>query len=130
VDRRIRNLFALVLTLVIAVTGGAALALSELPPALVDPDGPDMPGGGSFIVGVVVEVDSRSLTDVHSFTLRLGDKTFGETFFEFQVGELENADEFPPAHLLEHQATAERVQVFYRMEDGVRYATRIVDSEY
>jgi hypothetical protein len=125
----IRNLFALVLTLVIAVTGGAALVLSELGPALVDPDGPDVPGGGSFIRGVVVEVDTGGLNDVRAFKLRLGDKTFGEKFFDFQVGELENADGFPPAHLLEHQATAEPVLVFYRTEDGVRYATRIEDAE-
>lgn len=128
VDRRTRNIFALVLVLVIAVTGGAALVLSDSGPALVDPGGPDVPGGGSFIRGVVVEVDTGSLAEVRSFTLRLGNEPFGETFFEFQVGELENANDFPPAHLLEHQATAELVRVFYREEDGVRYATRIEDA--
>ena len=128
VDRAKRNVFALVLVLVIAVTGGAALVLSDIRPALGDPGGPDVPDSGPFIRGVVVEVDARSLADVRSFTLRLGDKTFGEQFFDFQVGELENASEFPPAHLLEHQATAEPVRVFYREEDGVRYATRIEDA--
>ena len=114
------------LVLVIALTGGAALVLSELGPALVDPDGPNVPddgGDSSFYVGVVVEVDSRGLTDVRSFAIRLGDRTF-----DFQIGELENADEFPPAHLLEHQATAEPVRVFYHEEDGVRFATRLEDA--
>jgi hypothetical protein len=128
VDGRPRDVFALVLVLVIAVTGGAALVLSDIRPALGDLGGPDVPDSGPFIRGVVVEVDARSLADVRSFTLRLGDKTFGEQFFDFQVGELENASEFPPAHLLEHQATAEPVRVFYREEDGVRYATRIEDA--
>ena len=126
VDRRTRNLFALVLVLVIAITGGAALVLSEIGPTFVDPGGPDVPDDGrdgSFIRGVVVDVDTRSLSDVRSFTIRLGDKTF-----DFQIGELENAHEFPPAHLHEHQATAEPVLVFYHEEDGVRFATRIEDA--
>jgi hypothetical protein len=37
-DRRTRNLFALVLVIVLAVTGGAALLLSDT--TLFDPDGP------------------------------------------------------------------------------------------
>ena len=124
-DRRTRNLFALVLVVVLAVTGGAAIVLSDTTMPMPVPEGPN---GGSFIRGVVVEVDTRGLNDVRAFKLRLGDKRFGETFFDFQVGELENADEFPPAHLLEHEATSEPVRVFYRMEDGVRYATRIEDA--
>jgi hypothetical protein len=121
VDRRTRNLFALVLVLVIALTGGAALVLSEVRPAVEVPDdGPDR----SFVTGVVVKVDSRSLTDVRSFTL-----SNGYTVFDFQVGELENADEFPPAHLLEHQATAQPVRAYYHLEDGVRFATRLEDAE-
>src|SRR5687767_16004817 len=109
------------------MTGGAALVLSEFGPTMVDPDGPAVPDDGrdgSCYRGVVVKVDARSLTDVRSFTIRQGDKTFGEMFFDFQIGELENADEFPPSHLLEHQATAEAVRVFYHEEDGVRFATR------
>jgi len=125
VDRRTRNLFALVLVVILAVTGGAAIVLSD---TTMPMPVPELPGGGSFICAVVVEVDTRGLNDVRAFKLRSGNKTFGETFFDFQVGELENADEFPPAQLLEHQATAERVCVFYRMEDGVRYATRIEDA--
>jgi hypothetical protein len=120
VDRRTRNLFALVLVVVIAVTGGAALLLSDIRPAVEVPDdGRDR----SFVTGVVVGVDSEGLTDVRSFKLRLGD-----VIFDFQIGELENADEFPPAHLLEHQATAQPVRAYYHLEDGVRFATRLEDA--
>jgi hypothetical protein len=120
VDRRTRNLFALVLVVVIAVTGGAALLLSDIRPAVEVPDdGRDR----SFVTGVVVGVDSEGLTDVRSFKLRLG-----EVIFDFQIGELENADEFPPAHLLEHQATAQPVRAYYHLEDGVRFATRLEDA--
>jgi hypothetical protein len=120
-----RNLFALVLILVVAMTGGAAILLSETTMSM---PAPNVPGTGSFIRGVVVDVDTRSLNDVRAFTLRLGDKTYGETFFEFQVGELENADEFPPSHILEHQATAQPVTVYYRLEGDVRFAVRIEDG--
>ena len=121
-DRRTRNLFALVLVLVIAVTGGAALLLSDVAWP-VNPEVPDDGRDRSFVTGVVVQVDSEGLTEVRSFKLRLG-----EVVFDFQVGELENADEFPPAHLLEHQATAQPVRAFYHLEDGVRFATRLEDA--
>ena len=119
-DRRTRNLFALVLVLVIAVTGGAALLLSDVRPAPIDPS---TPADGSFITGVVVNVDSRSLTDVRSFRLRQGSVTF-----HFIVGELENAAEFPPGHLLEHQATAQPVRAYYRLEGDERVVYRLEDA--
>lgn len=106
------------LVVVIVVTGGAALLLSDT--RMLDPEEIDT---GSYIVGVVVDVDARSLTDVRAFKLRLGD-----VVFDFQVGELDNADQFPPGHLLEHQATAERVRVFYRLEGEERVAYRLEDA--
>lgn len=118
-DRRTRNLFALVLILVIAVTGGAALLLSDT--SLLDPDG--SPRAVS-VEGVIVAVDSAGLADVRGFTLR---RVGGETI-EFRLGELENANEFPPGHLAEHQATAEPVRVFYRSEGGERFAVRLEDA--
>lgn len=113
-DRRTRNLFALILVLVIAVTGGAALVLGDMA-GPVDPEASDDGRDGSFIVGVVVAVDNEGLTDVRSFKLRLGD-----VVSDFVVGELENASEFPPAHLLEHQATAQPVRGW----EGVRTRPR------
>jgi hypothetical protein len=119
VDRRTRNLFALVLIVVIAIAGGAALLLSDT--SLLDPDGPSdtVP-----VEGVIVRVDSAGLGDVRGFTLR---QAGGETL-EFLLGELENPTEFPPGHLAEHQATAQPVRVWYRMEGAERFAVRLEDA--
>ena len=120
-DRRTRNLFAVVLIVVIAVTGGAALLLSDT----------TMPSDPMFstsettsVEGVIVAVDSTGLADVRGFTLR----RVGGEILEFRLGELENAHEFPPGHLAEHQATAEPVRVFYRSEGGERFAVRLEDA--
>jgi hypothetical protein len=119
VDRRTRNLFALVLVVVVAITGGAALLLSDT--ALLDPEGsPDT----ASVVGVVVSVDSAGLGDVHGFTLR---QAGGETV-DVRLGELENPTEFPPGHLAEHQATARPVRVWYRFEGTERFAVRLEDA--
>lgn len=76
-------------------------------------------------VGVVVSVDSVSLTEVHGFAIRTTD---GRTV-EFRVGQLENGTEFPPGHLGEHQATAAPIQVTYRDEQGEHVAIRLDDAE-
>ena len=119
-DLRTRNLFALVLVVVVAVTGGAALLLDDT--ALLDPDGG--PPDTTAVEGVVVAVDSSGLADVRGFTLR---QAGGETM-TFSLGELENGDHFPPGHLAEHQATAEPVRVWYRMEGDERFAVRLEDA--
>ena len=110
----------MVLVVVIAVTGGAALLLSDT--SLLDPDGPAPP---ALVEGVIVGVDSAGLGDVRGFTLR---QAGGQTL-EFRLGELENAVEFPPAHLAEHQATAQPVTVIYRMEGKERFAVRLEDAD-
>lgn len=118
-DRRTRNLFALALVVVIAITGGAALLLSDT--SVVDPDGPP---DTSSVEGVIVAVDSAGLGDVRGFTLR---QVGGETI-DFRLGELENATDFPPGHLAEHQATAEPVRVWFRLEGAERFAVRLEDA--
>lgn len=75
-------------------------------------------------VGVVVFVDSVSLTDVRSFTIRTPD---GRTV-RFAVGRLENGAEFPPGHLGEHMATAVPIVVTYRDEGGEHVAVRLEDA--
>lgn len=117
-DRRTRNLFALVLMIVIAVTGGAALILGG------SGSEPPEPSDGSFMVGVIVAVDSAGLGDVRGFTLR----TIDGSLHEFELDALENPTEFPPGHLAEHQATAEPVRVFYRVDDGRALAFRLEDA--
>jgi hypothetical protein len=73
--------------------------------------------------GVVIAVDSVSLTDVRGFTIRTTD---GRTV-AFRVGELQNAAQFPPGHLGEHQATSTPIVVTYRDEAGERLAVRLED---
>jgi hypothetical protein len=119
VDRRTRNLFAVVLVIVIAITGGAAILLSNT--SVLDPDGSP---ATTSVAGVIVAIDGSGLSDVRGFTLR---RPGGETL-EFRIGELENGNEFPPGHLAEHQATAEPVVVYYRVEGNERFAIRLEDA--
>ncbi len=81
-------------------------------------------GGQRTDTGLVVDVDSAGLTDVRGFTLRTDDGR--ET--TYRIGRLENGTDFPPGHLVEHLATAERVRVFYREESGERVAFRLEDA--
>ncbi len=117
-DGSTRNLFALVLVIVIAATGGAALILSG--GTVRDPGSPP---GTTVVDGVIVGVKAESLGDVRSFTLR----TSSGEVLEFGLASLENGDEFPPGHLAEHQVTAEMVRVWYRDDDGTMLAIRVED---
>ena len=74
--------------------------------------------------GVVIAVDSTSLTDVRGFTIRTPD---GRTV-AFRLGQLENGAAFPPGHLGEHEATAVPVLVTYRDENGERVVVRLEDA--
>lgn len=78
----------------------------------------------STATGVVVAVDSASLTRVTAFTIREAD---GGTR-RFAVGSLENGVEFPPGHLVEHIASGVPVVVTYRDENGVATAVRLSDA--
>lgn len=109
----------MVLVIVIAVTGGAAILLSDS--SVLEPDGPPET---TSVEGVIVAIDGSGLADVRGFTLR---RPGGGTL-DFRVGELENGNEFPPGHLAEHQATAEPVVVYYRMEGNERFAVRLEDA--
>ncbi len=118
-DRRTRNLFALVLVAVIAVTGAAAFLLGGT--SLKDPTAPV---NAQAVVGVIVRVDSSGLDRVNGFTLRTTD----QGSLVFTIGDLENGAEFPPGHLVEHQATAQPVRVWYRTEGEVKVAIRLEDA--
>lgn len=120
-DRGTRNLFALLLVAVVAITGGAALILGADTPNIP----PDTFGGDDrpIVEGVVVAVDAASLSDVRAFTLRTAQ---GE-LLEFSLARLENGADFPPGHLAEHQATAEQVFVQFEVVDGVRFAVSLGD---
>jgi hypothetical protein len=119
VDRRTRNLFGLVFIAVVVLTGAAALALGGT--SLRDPGAP---ANATAAVGVIVGVQSQGLDKVTGFTLRTTDRGS----LVFVIGDLENGTEFPPGHLVEHQATAQPVRVWYRTENGAKVAIRLEDA--
>ena len=97
----------------VALTPGAGINPSEtpsLPPSPVD--------------GIVLVVDSEGLGQVTGFVLRID----GGWSFQFRLGTVENATEFPPSHLAEHQATSTPIRVYYRLEGGVPVAYRLEDA--
>lgn len=116
-DRRTGTLFAVLLIGIVGATVLAGILLAE-------PSGPDLPPGTEQMTGVVVAVDAASLSDVRGFTLRRQ----GGELVEFSLRELENATEFAPGHLAEHQATAEPIRVIFRNEDDERLALRLEDA--
>ena len=118
-DRRTRNLFALALVLVVGLTGAAAFLLGGS--SLRDPEAPR---DAQAVVGVIVGVDSAGLDQVKGFTLRTTD----QRSLVFMIGDLENGAEFPPGHLVEHQATAQPVRVWYRTEGSEKVAVRLEDA--
>ena len=118
-DRRTRVLFAVLFAGIVVTTAVAAVLLSET--GIVDPD---RPAGTTDMTGVVVGVDSSGLADVRGFTLRVA----GGELVEFSLRELANGTEFAPGHLAEHQATAEPVRVWWRMDGDERLAIRLEDA--
>ena len=98
------HLAALVGLIVLAATGCGAALESE--------------------VGLVVAVDSPSIGRADGFQLRTED---GE-MLTFDTTDLEFRQEFPAAHLVEHQRTAERVRVTYRRDGDRRVVVRLADG--
>lgn len=116
-DRRTGTLFAALLIGVVGATVLASILLAE-------PSGPDLPPGTEEMTGVVVAVDAVSLSDVRGFTLRRPD---GE-LVDFTLRALENASEFPPAHLAEHQAIGDSILVTFRTDGDERLAILLEDA--
>ena len=98
---------------------GAVVALAVIAIALASGIGDDR-----VETGVVVAVDAQGLTDVRGFSLRTAD---GRTI-DFRVGRLQNAAEFPPAHLSVHLADSFPVRVTYEMDGSERVAVRLEDA--
>jgi len=123
-DPRTRNAFVLAILFVVGVTATAASILgsqAQRGPGLSS----DSPTDAQQVVGVIVAVDSAGLTNVRGFTLRAN----GDTDMPFVLDQLENGAEFPPGHLVEHQAAASPIRVWYRTEGGVNHAIRLEDAE-
>jgi hypothetical protein len=119
VDHGTRNLFVLALVAVIALTAAGAFLLGGS--SAIDPDAP---ADATSVDGVIVAVRSEGLDQVNGFDLR----TTNQGTLAFTLGDLENAVEFPPGHLVEHQATGTPVRVWYRSEAGDRVAVRLEDA--
>lgn len=118
-DRRTRNVFAVALIVVLLASGGAVLLLGG---STAGPSGP--PPGTTAVDGVVVGVSSNGLTSVGGFTLRTADGSL----LTFDLSQLRNGAQFAPGHLAEHQLTAARVRVWYRIDGGVREAQWLADA--
>jgi hypothetical protein len=100
------------------------IAAVVLTAACQSPASPPTPDVRSPVDGVVIAVDSAGLSDVRGFTLR----SDGGLAFTFVLGRLENATEFSPSHLAEHQASSEPIRVWFRVEGGERVVYRLEDA--
>lgn len=87
-------------------------------------DGLHSSANASSVIGVIVGVESEGLDRVRGFSVRTQD---GSTV-AFSLGTLENGVAFPPGHLVEHQATAQLVRIWYVTEGDAKVAIRIEDA--
>jgi hypothetical protein len=118
-DPGTRRVFALALAAIVVLAGAVALfSEGSQPPAAGGPP------GTIDAVGVIVAVDAAGLGDVRGFTLRQA----GGAQLTFDLRSLENGAQFPPGHLAEHQATAEPIRVWYRLDGTDRLAIRLEDA--
>jgi hypothetical protein len=77
--------------------------------------------------GFVIDVQSTSLTEITSFTLRTGK---GEELV-FRVGTLDlSGGAFPGTHLREHMITNQPVAVAFDLVGDDRVASRLVDAPW
>ncbi|HEV2006236.1 MAG TPA: hypothetical protein VGQ85_06430 [Candidatus Limnocylindrales bacterium] len=72
----------------------------------------------------MVHVDSTGLGNVTGFTLRLP----GGATLALTLGTLENATQFAPGHLAEHEATASPVRAWFVASGGVPIVYRLEDA--
>jgi hypothetical protein len=103
---------------------GLAVLISALIAAGCGPDLTSTPSADSPVEGVVISVDAASLTDIRGFTIRT---SAGQTL-AFKLGDLENATQFSPSHLKEHQATSVPIRVWFQVVNGDRVAYRLEDA--
>lgn len=80
--------------------------------------------GEHSVEGVILDVQSSSLTELDSFTVRSND---GETlvFVPDPDAPLDPEEGLFPGHLQGHMQAAEQVTVYYREEDGTLVAVRL-----
>ena len=84
--------------------------------------------GERSVEGIVTQVESASLTQVETFTVRDNDNNI--IVFRIAPDSTQDLEEgFVPSHLREHAVAVEQVKVFYRVEDGEFLAIKI-EHEY
>lgn len=82
---------------------------------------------GLTAAGYVIDVQSTSLTQVESFTVR----TPAGAEMLFKVGRLDlTGGAFPAGHLREHMALVQPVAVGYREDSGEYVAYRLTDAPW
>jgi hypothetical protein len=108
-NSRLRGAAAVVIAIGIAAFGLVACG----------PAGPVSP-----LDGIVTQVDATGLTDVRGFTLRIA----GGALVQFTMGPLENATQFSPGHLKEHQASGSPVRVFFTTNGSTLTVYRLEDA--
>lgn len=117
-----RLLFILVGVPIVAIAAFVALLVWAIATSCACTPVPVMPA--SPVEGVVVSVDAPSLGDVLGFQLR----TPGGATYTLKLGTLENATQFSPSHLSEHEATSSPIRAWYRLDNGVPVVYRLEDA--
>ncbi len=117
-DRGTRNVFAAAIGAIVSLTLAATLLFG----GSTRTQGP--PADAISIDGVVVGVRSVALDQVTGFSVRTTD----DGTIDFVMGELDNGNQFPPGHLVEHQAAAIPVRIWFRTVDGENLAVRLEDA--
>ena len=115
-----RGTFRLFIATIAVIVVAVAVAAAVFGGTAGNPPAPQ----GEQAVGIVSSIDSEGLASVRGFTLLMRD---GREL-QFAIGTLENGAEFPPGHLAEHQATAEPVRVWWRLDGADRLAIRLEDA--
>lgn len=83
---------------------------------------PSLPA--SPLDGVVVHVDSAGIGNVTAFTMRLA----GGATLVLSLGTLENATQFAPGHLAEHETTGLPIRAWFVVSGGVPIVYRLEDA--
>ncbi len=117
-DHGTRNFFAAAIGAIVALTLAATLLFGG------STRHQDPPADATSIDGVVVGVRSVALDQVTGFSVRTTD----QGTIDFVLSELDDVTQFPPGHLVEHQAAAIPVRVWFRTVDGEKVAIRLEDA--
>jgi hypothetical protein len=115
-----RRIHLVALTIAAALIIGSAFAIAAC--AVGASPAPSLPA--SPVDGIVVHVDGAGLGSVTAFTMRLP----GGATLVLTLGSLENAAQFAPGHLAEHEATGLPVRAWFVTSGGIPTVYRLEDA--